>query len=340
MSNHLKEYRDKLRQTLLQWLWREWTSLGVAGTGPVETRGMIDPEALLLFTCTVGRWDPRLFDEVIDWMFVNGSRLNGPRLKRMLRETGFSASRVVAATCAVLSRNGRRLDWKMTSAEPEPAEVLFFGKDFLPLPDYGRCDPDFLAQGFRRGKLELRNFSRQPDPVRPACLWLTLRSLLGITCRAEIMLYLLTNPSGYPSRIARDTGYTQRNIQDVMVDLAASGQLRQTRRGREVHYSLASPLWQKLLLGTNKPPKWMLWSAVLRALELVWLRLCDEKFQSLSNSAQSGELFMLIQRIRPLVERADMGHLLAPESRGLGPDYHATFANDLDAILRQAGITA
>jgi hypothetical protein len=339
MNKHLKEYRNKLQQTLLQWLWREWTSLGVAGTGPMETYNVIDPEALLLFTGTVGRWDPRLFDEVIDWLVTNGQRLNGPRLKRMLREWRFSSGRVAAAMCAILRPRGRRLDWRMTQAAPGPEETLFFGKDSLPLPDYGPRDPDFLAQGFRRGRLELRNYSKQPDSTQPACLWLTLRSLLGINCRAEIMLYLLTNSSGYPSQIARDTGYTQRNIQDVMVDLAASGQLRQTRKGREVRYCLASPLWKRLLLGAKEPPAWLFWPAVLRALELVWLRLCDEKLEALSDSAQASELFLLIRRIRPLLERSDLGHLLTPESRGLGTDYHATFIHDLDAILRRTGIT-
>jgi len=337
MSKHLKDYRDSLRQTLLEWLWREWTTLGVAGASPIETRHIIDPEALLLFTGTVGRWDPRLFDEVIDWLAINGQLLNGPRFKRMLHESEFSSGRVVAAIFSVLLGKGRRLDWKMATAVGME-EALFYGSDDRPLPDYGTRDPDFLAQGFRRGRLELRHYSKQPDPARPACLWLALRSLLGINCRVEIMLYLLTSTCGYPSQIARDTGYTQRNIQDVMVDLAASGQLRATRKGREVQYRLASPLWKNLLLGAQEPAAWVLWPPVLRAFEEVWLRLCDEKFDALPDSAQASELFVLIQRIRPLLERADLAHLLTPQSQGLGTDYSATFIRDLDSVLKRTGI--
>ena len=338
MNKPLTDYRDKLRQTLLRWLWREWTALGVAGASTIETRTVIDPEALLLFTGSVGRWDPRLFDEVLDWLLANGRLLNGPRLKRLLRDYEFSSGRVIAAVCSVLPTKGCRLDWKMEPAASVSEEALFHGADGRPLPDYGVRDPDFLAQGFRRGRLELRHYSKSPDPARPACLWLALRSLLGINCRVEIMLYLLTRPYGYPSQIARDTGYTQRNIQDVMVDMAASGQLRVTRKGREVQYRLASPLWKKLLLGTQGPPEWALWPAVLRALEVVWSRLFDEKFASLSESAQTGELFLLIQRIRPLLERADLAHLLTPESQGLGADYRATFIRDLDTILKRTGM--
>ena len=243
MNKHLKEYRDRLRLTLLQWLWREWTTLGVAGASVVETRNVIDPETLLLFTGTVGRWDPRLFDEVMDWLTVNGRLLNGPRLKRLLREYQFSSGQVIATVCSVLPAKGCRLDWKMEPAASGTEEALFYGADGHPLPDYGTRDPDFLAQGFRRGRLELRHYSKPPDPARSACLWLALRSLLGINCRVEIVVYLLTRSCGYPSQIARDTGYAQRNIQDVMVELAASGQLRVTRKGREVQYRLASPLW-------------------------------------------------------------------------------------------------
>ena len=338
MNKPLKDYRAKLRLTLLRWLWREWTALGVAGASAIETRNVIDPEALLLFTGTAGRWDPRLFDEVLDWLAANGRLLSGQRLKRLLREYEFQSRRVIAALCSVLPQKGCRLDWKMDPAASAPAAALFYGTDALPLPDYGVRDPDFLAQGFRRGRLELRHYSKPPDPARPACLWLALRSLLGINCRVEIMLYLLTRSCGYPSQIARDTGYTQRNLQDVMVDLAASGQLRVTRKGREVQYRLASPLWKKLLLGAQKSPAWTLWPAVLRALEMVWLRLFDEKFEALSESAQASELFLLMQRIRPLLERADLAHGLTPASQGLGPDYRATFIQDLDAMLTRTGI--
>ena len=338
MNKPLTHYRDRLRKTLLEWLWREWSALGVAGASTIETRNVIDPETLLLFTGSMGRGDPRLFDEVLDWLTTNGRLLNGPRLKRLLREYEFSSGRVIAAICSVLPKKGCRLDWKMEPAASVPEEALFLGADGRPLPDYGVRDPDFFAQGFRRGRLELRHYSKPPDPARPACLWLALRSLLGINCRVEIMIYLLTRSHGYPSQIARETGYTQRNIQDVVVELAASGQLHVTRKGREVQYRLTSPLWNKLLLGTQKPPQWVLWPAVLRTLELVWLRLFDETFEALSASAQASELFLLIQRIRPLLERADLAHCLTPESQGLGTDYFATFVADMDVVLTRTGI--
>jgi hypothetical protein len=338
MKKFLNESRGFLRQAISCWLWREWTTMGVAGASASEMRHVIDPEALLLFTGTAGRGDPRLFDEVLDWLTANGRLLNGPRLKRLLRAYEFSSGRVLAAICSVLPKKGCRLDWRMNQVESAPEEALFYGADARPLPDYGIRDPDFLALGFRRGQLDLRHYSQPPDPSRPACLWLTLRSLLGINCRVEILVYLLTRSCGYPSQIARETGYTQRNIQDVMVNMAASGQLLATRKRREVEYRLTSPLWKKLLLGAQKSPAWIQWPPVLRALEQVWLRLFDEKLEELSDSTLASELFLLVRKIRPHLECANLAHLLTPESKGLGDDYAATFIGDLTAILKHTGI--
>ena len=338
MDKRLIEYRDRFRRTLLRWLWREWSALGVAGASEYETRNVIDPKALLLFTATLGRSDPRLFDEVLDWLVANGRLLNGPRLKRLLREYEMESGNVVAAMCGVLAARGRRLDWKMEPANAAPVEDLFQGEDGRPLPDYGERDPVFLAQGFRRGRLELRQFSQPPDPANPACLWLTLRALFGVSCRVEVMLYLVTRTSGHPSQIARDVGYTQRNVQDVMVSMAASGQLRATRKGREVEYRLASTLWHRLLLADQTPPIWMPWSAVFRALEQVWLWLSAQKCESLAENALTSELFLLVRRIRPWLERADLAHGLTPESQGVGADYVTTFIRDMDRVLAQAGL--
>jgi hypothetical protein len=61
--------------------------------GVGETPWMIDPEALLLATCTFGRYEPRLFDEVLDWMRTNGWVMNTQRLGTVLREESWGAGR-------------------------------------------------------------------------------------------------------------------------------------------------------------------------------------------------------------------------------------------------------
>jgi len=63
MEKPLRQFRDDYLGVLLRFLWREWTAVGVAGQQRVALRHVVDPEALLLFTCSLGRYDQRLFRE-------------------------------------------------------------------------------------------------------------------------------------------------------------------------------------------------------------------------------------------------------------------------------------
>ena len=65
--------------------------------------------------------------------------------------------------------------------------------------------------------------------------------------------YLLLNKEGYPGDIARKTGYTQKSAQDTMAEMATSGFLHQTKKGREGQgpASSATMPWQFSPLGEN-----------------------------------------------------------------------------------------
>ena len=44
------------------------------------------PGAMLLFTLEMGRYEPRLFDEVLDWLVINGRWIDLQRLRGILHE--------------------------------------------------------------------------------------------------------------------------------------------------------------------------------------------------------------------------------------------------------------
>ena len=71
MSMQLQKFRDHFRELILQFLWRQWSALGVAGYADGEDNWVIDPEALLLFSLSISRYDQRLFDEILDWLTIN-----------------------------------------------------------------------------------------------------------------------------------------------------------------------------------------------------------------------------------------------------------------------------
>ena len=89
MNPSLKKFKGEYLTLLLDFLWRQWSALGVAGQVRANDDWVVDLEALLLLTCTVGRHDPRLFDEMLDWLQTNGWLINVMRLKRILRVEKF-----------------------------------------------------------------------------------------------------------------------------------------------------------------------------------------------------------------------------------------------------------
>lgn len=113
MNAPLNAFRDRYQETLLDFLWREWTAVGVAGQNRVAPHHVVDPEALLLITCTVGRYDPRLFDEVMDWMVKNGRFVNVQRLRNILRKEAFRGGPVIAAVAEWLGQQGATTKWKV-----------------------------------------------------------------------------------------------------------------------------------------------------------------------------------------------------------------------------------
>ena len=129
MNPSLKKFKGEYLTLLLDFLWRQWSALGVAGQVRANDDWVVDLEALLLLTCTVGRYDPRLFDEMLDWLQANGWLINVMRLKRILRVEKFAGEQVLAAVAGVLAKGTETPKWKQLAAlHPLPAanEPLFF----------------------------------------------------------------------------------------------------------------------------------------------------------------------------------------------------------------------
>src|SRR5580692_7384971 len=91
----LKDFREALLDRLLMFLWRQWSALGVLGASATEEEWIIDPEPLLVFSLELARYEPRLFDEILAWLVVNGELLDTARLRRILLKQDVSVVRVV-----------------------------------------------------------------------------------------------------------------------------------------------------------------------------------------------------------------------------------------------------
>lgn len=92
--------RPEFREALFDLLWQQWAALGVAGAAKPDAEWCVDPEALVLITTTQGRTDPRLFNEVLHWLWVHGESVNVQRLKNIQKALGLGDRRVLGAIAA------------------------------------------------------------------------------------------------------------------------------------------------------------------------------------------------------------------------------------------------
>jgi hypothetical protein len=336
MNQSLKTFKSEYQDLLLNFLWRQWSALGVAGHARGGDSWAIDPEALLLVTCTLGRHEPRLFDEVLDWLQENGWLINILRLKRILRKEEFDGARVLAAMAGLMSKGADVTKWKQLAEPVGPLsmqETFFFAEHGEPLPVVGEPDPHFLRYGFTRGPIRARGYSQKFRPTDSTNLALQLRALVGVNSRAEVLLYLLTHDAAHPSQIAREAYYYDRAIQNTLVELSQSGVVELRSSGREKHYWLKSDNWATLLNRPERFPKWITWPPLFSALERIWLKLNDPQLAGLSPLLQSSELRQIMVQVRPSFEQARFDKTLSDDRQYLGEKYLPVFLADITNIL-------
>lgn len=337
MNPSLRAFRSEYLALLLDFLWRQWSALGVAGQVHTNEDWVIDPEALLLLTCTMGRHDPRLFDEMLDWLQTNGRLINVMRLKRILRVEKFSGDRILSAVAAVLAKGTETPKWKqLATISPTSTgkETLFFSEDGQPIPVLGEPETIFARYGLDRGPLRLRGHSQGFRPSQTASLILQLRALLGISVRCEIVFYLLTHDAAHPAQIAREGYYFERAVQGTLLDMSRSGVIQVRSAKREKRYWIKPAEWLRLLNRADQPaPRWVTWPPFFSALEQIWLRLNDPKLNDLESLLQASEVRQLMTTIRPALERAGFDRSLSDDRQYLGESYLPAFIADVKSLL-------
>ena len=331
----LNEFKQDVEQRLLHFLWRQWGQLGLASAS-VDTRDhwVIDPEALWLFSSSLARYDARLFDEIMDWLVKNSAFLNLPRLKSLHRKFSLGELDVTAAMADVICQHNSRLHWRFNVPEPDgELQALFISEDMKPL-GFGAQDETFLRYGFTRGAVELRGLSRRFNRVMPECNLLRLRSIFGVSARAEIVLYLLTHKLGHPSQIAKETGFSQKNIQDTMVDMSASGFIHPGQLdGRKKSYFIQDQAAPLLVAGSGKPVQWVTWPPLFGALEILLSGLKVLQNEAISQNLIASELKQLVHLMRPGFQQAGFADVMSDPLPHHGVAYLPVFNSDVEKLL-------
>jgi predicted DNA-binding transcriptional regulator len=298
-----KNFNNLFLENILNFLWRQWSALGVLGEARTHDPWILDPEPMLLFTLQMGRYEPRIFDEVMDWLVVNGSWIDIQRLRGILREKDETTKSLTGAMAAFLMKEADERKWKNLSQScrsqvfngSSNSQPLFYEKNGKPHPISNKPDPNFLSYGFNRPPLKVRRMTRQVPITSHNTLRFLLRALFGVGSRAECMVYLLTHDGGHPSEVAKAIGISVRATQDALIELSRSGLVLTRVLGkRKIEYWISHERWWEFLSKASiteiEKPIWIDWIALFSALSRVWVLLNDIDKKGTTDYMRSSKL--------------------------------------------------
>ena len=298
-----KDFRSIFLENILNFLWRQWSALGVLGEAGTEDPWVIDPEPLILFTLEMARYDPRLFDEVLDWLVTNGGWIDLQRLRGILREKDETTIRLIGATATFLVEESDERKWRNIAsfyksglkADSFKRQPLFWnreGKKFPPSPD---PDSTFLSCGFNRPKIRIRHLAREVPITSHRTLRFQMRALFGVGSRSECLVYLLTHDGGHPSEVAKAIGLSIRGTQDSLISLARSGLVLTRVKGKKkIEYWISHERWWEFLsrgiTSDIKRPLWIDWISLYSALSSVWASINEISKGEMTDYMRSSKL--------------------------------------------------
>lgn len=313
-----------------QFAWGQWAQMGVLAASDRRDAWSSDPEALLLFTFEMGRDDPRLFDEVLDWMLVNERLVSVQRLRNLTRDDADRA--LVGATVTSASRSRPRGPSRPGQGNVGEGRPLFRGTS-SPILD---PDPSFSEHALLKPCVERSGNSQPPDLALPVNFGFRLRHMLGLGARAEAVRVLLGERAPYLSAqvVTASAGYSKRNVLEALGSLASAGVIDSFLVGNEQRFSAPSDRWAKLLaMPSEQVPLHRDWPALLWALRRTARWLACPEHESLSSYMRASEARRLVDEIGPELSFAGV-RVVDRGSRGADywTDFVATVRGALDRL--------
>lgn len=325
MSRVVSNLSDRLRHQFVSFAWDQWSQMGVSGHTERRDRWSIDPEALLAFTLRVARREPRLFDEVLDWMCLNLDLMSAQRLRNLARDE--ETERLISAALSWASTHSTKITRHRPPPareveEPDPLFVHSTGAMQVRKPD-----PIFLRYGFARPQLEPSHKSRPPVRSAPVNFSFRLRDLFGVSARAEVarVLLLLNGGESRTREIVRAAGYSRQNVHEALNALVSADVVFMRQRGpRDRSYALDQDRWAAFLgVEDDGLPDFVEWPRLLEVLWklLTWLESLETK--ELSDYMRASEARQFVADHENDLQ--SLGVNLPDGRRFLGADYWAPF---------------
>jgi DNA-binding transcriptional ArsR family regulator len=316
---------DSLYHQFLSFAWDQWSQMGVSGHTEKRDQWSIDPEALLVFTLRIARREPRLFDEVLDWMCLNLDLISAQRLRNFARDE--ESERLASAALSWASSHSTKVTRhrqppSQELQEPDPLFVGLSGR-----MQARHSDPNFIRYGFIRSQVEPSDKSRPPVRYAPINFSFRLRDLFGVSARAEVVrvLLLLRGKEVRPREIVRAAGFSRQNVYEALNALVSAGVVSMRQMGPRVRsYSIDRHRWAALLgVDDDELPHFVQWPRLLEILWalLVWVERLETTEPSEYMRASEARQFVADNEI----DLQSLGVELPDGRRFLGADYWGPF---------------
>ncbi|HEY3922413.1 MAG TPA: hypothetical protein VGL76_09900 [Gaiellaceae bacterium] len=322
--------RDDVTRRLTAFAWDQWAQLGVFAPTDRHDQTAADPEALLLFTFEVGRSDPRLFDETLDWLLTNERLISIQRLRNLCRD-GDDRDLVEGALLWVSRQQPRSRpappSERARATEPRP---LFYDVSH----QVHQPDEAFLTAGLLKPATGPSKKSRAPDPEIPISFSFRMRHLFGLGSRPEVIRYLLTAPITDASAlaVAEAVAFAKRNVNETLTSLVASRTVTAYEQGNERRYYLDRVLWAQFLrFQPNGWPSYRDWPRLLGALRQVSRWLHDPALDELTPYMLASNARLLIEQLEPELAIAGVPARLMPAPQG--EQYWDAFVEAVDLAI-------
>ena len=327
----VETFRREVTAKLRDFAWDEWSQMGVSAAAPrVPERRAADPEALLLFTLEVGRHDPRLFDEILDWLVLNESLMSVQRLRNLCLDDMDRALVDGALTWVARWRPRARLSGRSRGdgAEKTP-RPLFVGLSVAE----GTPEPSFARVGLLRPDFEPSRKSQPPDYTAAINFAFRLRRLLGIGARAEVVRLLLTidAPRVTAGVVDAAAGFARTNVREALAHLHDAGVAESRGVGSERFYALRRDEWIRLFQTREQRfPEHLDWIQTLGPLRLLLRWLYDNRTASLSEYMRASEARVLLDRLERDLRFAGFA---VEGQTARGADFWDAFVRTVDGVL-------
>jgi hypothetical protein len=336
----LSDLRERTWRGFLDFAWRQWAQLGISSNIEGFDCWAVDPEALIIFTIEVARHDPRLFDEVLDWLSHNRRLLTMQRLWNLGARFPVDAGLVGAAVAWAGESPPSRWQKNYQVKDQHSEKVFVFDSDVLSF--IAESDPTFAEYGYIRPRVARSGKSREPDVKIPANFAFQLRYLFGPGSRSEVMRILLTFPDGPldAARIASEACFAKRNISDTLAGLVVSRVIKASWSGNERHYIAYRNKWATLLEvgpSAERMPVFISWVNLFPAcLEILkWLdRVVDSENSDYLIASQARSL---MERVAHNLEIS--GIEVSPKRATHGAAYLSNFVATVESIFSIIGVT-